>query len=57
MLSYVFLFLQCIVKGIEVISALESIRMNQPEILVKDDSSTSLLAHIFVPILCLHVLS
>lgn len=30
--------------------------MNQPKILIKYYSSASLLAHIFIPILCLHVL-
>lgn len=29
--------------------------MNQSKIFIEDDSSTSLLAHIFIPILCLHV--
>lgn len=56
MLSDIPLFLQCIIKGIEVISALESIRMNQSKIFIEDYSSTSLFAHILVPILRLHVL-
>jgi hypothetical protein len=57
LVAAIFLGLERVVVGVEVVAALQGVGVDDAEFLVEDDACTALLADILVPVLGLHVLA